>query len=84
MAQWKSLRRKKMDAAEPGNGMRITARIEISLLENGQMVYKTQVPNRFIFNAMMETCKQNSLADLMKGEQQKVVLPELNMSRVKI
>lgn len=63
-------------------GQKVVGRIEINLLENGQILFKTQVPSRFVFNAMMETCKQNSVADLMKAEQQKVVLPEIDPTRL--
>lgn len=66
------------------NGAQIAGRIEIILLANGQMMVKTQVPSRFIFNAMMETAKQNGLAELMAAENQKVVLPDPDVSRLKL
>lgn len=62
----------------------VVAKIEIVLLANGQMGFSMKVPSRYVFNAMMETAKQNGLAELYQREQQKVVAPEPDMSRIKL
>lgn len=69
-----------------GNGQHppIVAKIEIVLMANGQIGYAMNVPSRYVFNAMMETAKQNMLGDLMKQEMQKVKLPDVDVSRLKI
>lgn len=68
-----------------GAGPQVSARIEIVLFADGQMAYKTQVPSRFVFNAMMETAKQNAVADFIEQERNppKVVLPEIDRSQLK-
>jgi hypothetical protein len=66
------------------NGTQITAQIQITLLSNGQMQFGMNVPSRFVFNAMMETAKQNGLAQLHEAESRKVALPEPDISRLKI
>lgn len=67
-----------------GNVANVIARVEIVLFENGQLGYKHQLPSRFVFNAMMETAKQNILSELMQAEQQKVKLPDVDVSRIKL
>lgn len=84
MSQWKLLRKRNMDKPAHGAGAQVTARIEIALLSNGQMAFNMQVPSRFIFNAMMETGKQQGLQELMTAEQQKVKLPDVDVSRLKL
>lgn len=53
----------------------IVAKIEIVMFANGQRALKVAVPDRFLFNALMETAKQDGLAEFYKKEQQKVVAP---------
>lgn len=45
-----------------------TARIEIVLLADGQLQVAMNVPSRYVFNAMMETAKQNLLGQIAQTE----------------
>lgn len=60
---------------ETNGNVQIVAKVEIVLLSNGQMMFKKQVPTRFMFNGMMESAKQEGLAQFFQEEQQKVVAP---------
>lgn len=59
------------------NGVQPVAVIQIFLMPDGQMQCNAQVPNRYTMNAMMETAKQNFLAQLIEAEKNpnKVVVP---------
>lgn len=62
---------------DPINGQAPVAFIQIALMQDGRLHIASQVPNRYTLNGMLETAKQNLVAQVLADEQQvgKVVVP---------